>query len=99
MVAKTQRAIKVRSSRPSAGELPTSPHALDDVEKKGGHLCELPHVIVEAVICNTKKAPRIDSNANSVLKNVHMRRGAMGTVYMTVFQKISKQYSISIGKF
>ena len=57
-----------RSTRPSACKFPASPHALDEVEKRG-NLCNLQHVIVQAIIiCYTKKAPRADSNANSMEK-------------------------------
>ena len=30
------------------------------------HLCELAHVIDQTIICNTKKAPRTNRNANSI---------------------------------
>ena len=45
------------------------------------HLGELHHVIVWAIICNNKQAPRTNSNA---------------TVHLTVFQNFSRQHPNSI---
>ena len=57
------------------------------------HLCESPHVVVQAIIYNTQKKHHEQTITQTILEKSSHGKGVVGTVYMTVFQKLSRQYS------
>ena len=86
--------FQVRSSRPSAGKFLASPHARDNIEPRppwrtpscnslGNHLQQ-------------QKKHHEQTVTQTSSEQCSHAKGAMGTVYLTVFQNCSRQYSNNI---